>query len=89
MTEMQYSVSAGVMEMDKFAEQVRGGVREIADISVESRAAALRKTPVTINCPITRARLRNTGILSEFSDSHFVCLLFCLGLSFQKQEANF
>jgi methyl-accepting chemotaxis protein WspA len=31
--EMQYSVSAGVMEMDKFAEQVRGGVREIADIS--------------------------------------------------------
>ncbi len=31
--EMQYSVSAGVMEMDKFAEQVRGGVREIGDIS--------------------------------------------------------
>jgi len=31
--EMQYSVSAGVMEMDKFAEQVRGGVREITDIS--------------------------------------------------------
>lgn len=27
--EMQYSVSAGVMEMDKFAEQVRGGVQEI------------------------------------------------------------
>ena len=27
--EMQYSVSAGVMEMDKFAEQVRGGVEEI------------------------------------------------------------
>ena len=31
--EMQYSVSAGVMEMDKFSEQVRGGVREIGDIS--------------------------------------------------------
>jgi len=31
--EMQYSVSAGVMEMDKFAEQVRGGVREIGDIA--------------------------------------------------------
>ena len=31
--EMQYAVSAGVMEMDKFAEQVRGGVREIGDIS--------------------------------------------------------
>jgi methyl-accepting chemotaxis protein WspA len=31
--EMQYSVSAGVMEMDKFAEQVRGGIREIGDIS--------------------------------------------------------
>ncbi|NBW95178.1 MAG: methyl-accepting chemotaxis protein [Planctomycetia bacterium] len=31
--EMQYSVSAGVMEMDKFAEQVRGGVREIGEIS--------------------------------------------------------
>jgi methyl-accepting chemotaxis protein WspA len=31
--EMQYSVSAGVMEMDKFAEQVRTGVREIGDVS--------------------------------------------------------
>jgi methyl-accepting chemotaxis protein WspA len=31
--EMQYAVSAGVMEMDKFAEQVRGGVREIAEVS--------------------------------------------------------
>jgi len=31
--EMQYAVSAGVMEMDKFSEQVRGGVREIGDIS--------------------------------------------------------
>ncbi len=31
--EMQYSVSAGVMEMDKFAEQVRGGAREIGEIS--------------------------------------------------------
>jgi len=31
--EMQYAVSAGVMEMDKFSEQVRGGVREIAEIS--------------------------------------------------------
>jgi len=31
--EMQNAVSAGVMEMDKFAEQVRGGVREIADVS--------------------------------------------------------
>ena len=33
--EMQYSVSAGVMEMDKFAEQVRAGVREIGDISTK------------------------------------------------------
>jgi len=31
--EMQYSVSSGVMEMDKFAEQVRAGVREIGDVS--------------------------------------------------------
>ena len=31
--EMQYSVSAGVMEMDKFAEQVRVGVQEIGDVS--------------------------------------------------------
>ena len=31
--EMQYSVSAGVMEMDKFAEQVRAGVREIGEVS--------------------------------------------------------
>jgi len=33
--EMQYSVSAGVMEMDKFAEQVRIGVREIGDVSAK------------------------------------------------------
>jgi methyl-accepting chemotaxis protein WspA len=33
--EMQYSVSAGVMEMDKFAEQVRSGVREIGDVSAK------------------------------------------------------
>ena len=33
--EMQYSVSAGVMEMDKFAEQVRTGVREIGDVSTK------------------------------------------------------
>jgi len=33
--EMQYSVSAGVMEMDKFAEQVRNGVREIGDVSLK------------------------------------------------------
>jgi len=31
--EMQYSVSSGVMEMDKFAEQVRSGVREIGDVA--------------------------------------------------------
>jgi methyl-accepting chemotaxis protein WspA len=31
--EMQYSVSAGVMEMDKFAEQVRASVREIGEVS--------------------------------------------------------
>ena len=31
--EMQNAVSAGVMEMDKFADQVRGGAREIADVS--------------------------------------------------------
>ena len=31
--EMQYAVSAGVMDMDKFAEQVRGGVREIGQVS--------------------------------------------------------
>jgi methyl-accepting chemotaxis protein WspA len=31
--EMQYAVSAGVMEMDKFAEQVRAGVREIGAVS--------------------------------------------------------
>ena len=30
--EMQYSVSAGVMEMDKFSDQVRQGVREVAHI---------------------------------------------------------
>lgn len=30
--EMQYSVSAGVMEMDKFSEQVRQGVREVGEI---------------------------------------------------------
>jgi methyl-accepting chemotaxis protein WspA len=28
--EMQYSVSAGVMEMDKFSDQVRQGVKEVA-----------------------------------------------------------
>ncbi len=33
--EMQYSVSAGVMEMDKFAEQVRASVREIGDVSTK------------------------------------------------------
>ena len=33
--EMQYSVSAGVMEMDKFAEQVRAGVREIGDVGAK------------------------------------------------------
>jgi methyl-accepting chemotaxis protein WspA len=33
--EMQYSVSAGVMEMDKFAEQVRVGVREIGEVSAK------------------------------------------------------
>jgi methyl-accepting chemotaxis protein WspA len=33
--EMQYSVSAGVMEMDKFAEQVRAGVREIGEVSAK------------------------------------------------------
>jgi methyl-accepting chemotaxis protein WspA len=33
--EMQYSVSAGVMEMDKFAEQVRMGVREIGEVSAK------------------------------------------------------
>lgn len=33
--EMQYSVSAGVMEMDKFAEQVRTGVREIGEVSAK------------------------------------------------------
>ena len=31
--EMQYSVSAGVMEMDKFSDQVRHGVREVANLS--------------------------------------------------------
>ncbi len=31
--EMQYAVSAGVMEMDKFSEQVRAGVSEIGDVS--------------------------------------------------------
>ena len=31
--EMQYSVSAGVMEMDKFSDQVRQGVREVADVN--------------------------------------------------------
>jgi methyl-accepting chemotaxis protein WspA len=31
--EMQYAVSAGVMEMDKFSEQVRAGVREIGAVS--------------------------------------------------------
>jgi methyl-accepting chemotaxis protein WspA len=31
--EMHYSVSSGVMEMDKFAEQVRAGVREIGDVA--------------------------------------------------------
>jgi methyl-accepting chemotaxis protein WspA len=31
--EMLYAVSAGVMEMDKFAEQVRAGVREIGAVS--------------------------------------------------------
>jgi len=31
--EMQYSVSAGVMERDKFAEQVRGGVQEIGQVA--------------------------------------------------------
>jgi methyl-accepting chemotaxis protein WspA len=31
--EMQYSVSAGVMEMDKFSDQVRHGVREVAVIA--------------------------------------------------------
>ena len=31
--EMQYSVSAGVMEMDKFSDQVRRGVDEVAAIS--------------------------------------------------------
>ncbi len=30
--EMQYSVSAGVMEMDKFSDQVRQGVREAANL---------------------------------------------------------
>jgi methyl-accepting chemotaxis protein WspA len=30
--EMQYSVSAGVMEMDKFSEEVRHGVDEVAQI---------------------------------------------------------
>jgi len=33
--EMQNSVSAGVMEMDKFTEQVRSGVREIGDVSAK------------------------------------------------------
>ncbi|MGI9177712.1 MAG: methyl-accepting chemotaxis protein [Pirellulales bacterium] len=33
--EMQYSVSAGVMEMDKFAEQVKVGVREIGAVSAK------------------------------------------------------
>ena len=33
--DMQYSVSAGVMEMDKFAEQVRSGVREIGDVGIK------------------------------------------------------
>ncbi|MFO0907797.1 MAG: hypothetical protein U0794_05455 [Isosphaeraceae bacterium] len=32
-SEMQYSVSAGVMEMDKFTEQVRQGVREVAQVN--------------------------------------------------------
>ena len=31
--EMQYSVSAGVMEMDRFSEQVRGGVQAIGEVS--------------------------------------------------------
>ncbi len=31
--EMQYSVSAGVMEMDKFSDQVRQGVREVSNLS--------------------------------------------------------
>jgi methyl-accepting chemotaxis protein WspA len=31
--EMQYSVSAGVMEMDKFSDQVRQGVKEVAQLS--------------------------------------------------------
>ena len=33
--DMQHSVSAGVMEMDKFSEQVRSGVREISDVSAK------------------------------------------------------
>jgi len=33
--EMHNSVSAGVMEMDKFAEQVRTGVREIGEVSAK------------------------------------------------------
>jgi methyl-accepting chemotaxis protein WspA len=33
--EMQNSVSAGVMEMDKFAEQVRAGVHEIGDVATK------------------------------------------------------
>jgi len=33
--EMQYAVSAGVMEMDKFSEQVRAGVHEIGAVSAK------------------------------------------------------
>ncbi len=33
--EMQNSVSAGVMEMDKFTDQVRSGVREIGEVSAK------------------------------------------------------
>jgi len=38
--EMQYSASAGVMEMDNFAEQVRAGVREIGDVGRSSATSS-------------------------------------------------
>jgi methyl-accepting chemotaxis protein WspA len=58
--EMQYSVSAGVMEMDKFREQVRLGVTEVGNISEQ-----LSQIIADVESLSTRFELVNEGMRSQ------------------------
>ncbi len=57
---MQQAVSAGVMEMDKFSDQVRGGLRQVAGISQQ-----LTKIMEQVQGQDSRFRLVEEGVMQQ------------------------